>query len=411
MKKIITALANPKLNYELKQREEIEILGQDIQYQEGIFEILEISKEKNIDYIILSELLPGELKIEKLIERIKEINENIDIIIILENKKEELENLLYSKGIFKIIYNNQISIEEIINILNSKQQNSDQKLKEEIEQLKNIIIQNNNMKNEKENNKNKTFKNIKEKLINKNIKNKIKKEIISISGTSGVGKSIISVNLAKIMAYEKNKILIIDFDILNNSLHTILGIKKYPQKIDKKIKENNRIQEKALSDFIIKINKRIHLISAVEILFNQDKKLNVIEFQKEINNLKKIYDVIIIDTTSECFFDYTKSIIEISNKNIFVTEANILEIKKAKNILNIYVNEWKIEKNKFNILFNKYNSEAISLNLLKKIFFEFNVIGTLQYNSKYNKLINQNNKKNFEDKKIRDDYFKIKNNI
>ena len=27
--------------------------------------------------------------------------------------------------------------------------------------------------------------------------------------------------------YKKNKILIMDFDILNNSLHTILGVKKY----------------------------------------------------------------------------------------------------------------------------------------------------------------------------------------
>ena len=88
MKKIITALANPILNENLKEEKDFEILTKDIQYQEGIFEIME---EKNeIDYLILSEILPGENNIEKLIEKIKEKNIKIKIIIILESKKEEL---------------------------------------------------------------------------------------------------------------------------------------------------------------------------------------------------------------------------------------------------------------------------------------------------------------------------------
>src|SRR5699024_2426223 len=58
---------------------------------------------------------------------------------------------------------------------------------------------------------------------NNNLNNK-NKEIICVTGTSGVGKSIFSINLAKSFMENKNKILIIDFDILNNSLHTILGI-------------------------------------------------------------------------------------------------------------------------------------------------------------------------------------------
>ena len=97
MKKIVTALGNQILNENLKNEKEFEILGQDIPYQEGIFEIME---EKNeIDYLILSEILPGENNIEKLIEKIKEKNNNIKIIIILEKRKKELENILYKNGI------------------------------------------------------------------------------------------------------------------------------------------------------------------------------------------------------------------------------------------------------------------------------------------------------------------------
>ena len=133
MKKIITALANPILNENLKKEKDFEILTKDIQYQEGIFEIME---EKNeIDYLILSEILPGENNIEKLIEKIKEKNIKIEIIIILESKKEELENILYKKGILKIYYNNEVEINEIISFIkneNKKIENDNEEIKKEL---------------------------------------------------------------------------------------------------------------------------------------------------------------------------------------------------------------------------------------------------------------------------------------
>ena len=135
------------------------------------------------------------------------------------------------------------------------------------------------------------------------------------------------------------------------------------------------------------------------------------ELLNHINQLKQIYNTIIIDTSSECFFDYTKNIIKNSNKNIFVTEANILEIKKARNLLDIYIHEWNIDKSKFNILFNKYNEEAISIYLLKKLFQEFNILGVLNYEKKYNKHIKKNMKNNFISKKIKNEYLKIQKKL
>ena len=65
MKKIITALNNPNLNEELKKENDVKILFKDIQYKEGIIEILE-NKKIEIDYIIIDEKLTGEIKLEKL---------------------------------------------------------------------------------------------------------------------------------------------------------------------------------------------------------------------------------------------------------------------------------------------------------------------------------------------------------
>ncbi len=372
MKNIITALANPMINQELKKQKNINILFQDIQYQEAIFEVLEMKKNTHIDYLVLSEILPGELEITNLISKIKNINPQLKIILILENKKENLEKILYEKGIYKILYFTEINIEKIA------QEITNEELKNKIQPLVELDK--------------------KQKEIQK-----IKSEIISISGPSGVGKSIISVNIAKVMANQKKKILIIDFDILNNSIHTILGVKKYPIQINK--------NKNTINQFIIKINKKIDFLCVTEFMLNKESHTEIIELLNNINQLKQIYNTIIIDTSSECFFDYTKNIIKNSNKNIFVTEANILEIKKARNLLDIYIHEWKIDKSKFNILFNKYNEEAISIYLLKKLFQEFNILGVLNYEKKYNKLINKNMKNNFMSKKIKNEYLKIQKKL
>ena len=50
--KIIKSINNPKLNDELKNEKNIEIICKDIFYKEGILEILE--NEINIDYIIIN---------------------------------------------------------------------------------------------------------------------------------------------------------------------------------------------------------------------------------------------------------------------------------------------------------------------------------------------------------------------
>lgn len=206
-----------------------------------------------------------------------------------------------------------------------------------------------------------------------------------------MGKSIFTINLANSLSNSKNKILIIDFDILNNSLHTILGIKKYSQKIRNKIKNNNLLKEIKIEELIIRINSKIDLVSGINLLFDSKYKISSEKVKNILSKLKEKYEIIIIDTSSECFFDYTKEIIKNSNLNIFILEANLLEIKKAKNLLNIYINNWEIPQESINILFNKYNENSIDISILKKIFSEFNILGKLSFNPQYNLIINKNN--------------------
>lgn len=82
-----------------------------------------------------------------------------------------------------------------------------------------------------------------------------------------------------------------------------------------------------------------------------------------------------------------------------------MEIQKSKNILKIYKEEWNIDNNKINILFNKFNKNSIDINILKIIFSEYNIIGKIDINNKYNLIINKNANK--IDKNIKKKYLKI----
>ncbi len=107
--------------------------------------------------------------------------------------------------------------------------------------------------------------------------------------------------------------------------------------------------------------------------------------------------------------DYTEEIIKYSDLSLFLVEANLIELKKAKRLLEIYINEWKINKEKINIIFNKYNKKSIDNNILKKLFSDFNILGYLKLNENYNYIINKNI--NFINKELKEEYKKIAEKI
>ncbi len=397
MKKIMTAIGDQNLNHKLKQENTFEIVVEDISYKEGIIEVLE---KKQIDFLILSELLPGEMSLKELIEKIKEISSSIQIILFLEKKNQELENYLYAKGIYYIFYDNQVEISKMIEII-KEEPNENKQLKKELEELKQLVIEKGSnqekireflqRKNEKIRNKRRLA--IEEAKKEGTSSEERQHEIICVSGVSGVGKSIFSVNLAKVFMENKNKILIIDFDVLNNSLHTILGIKKYPEKVASKIKNNNLLKPLQIEELIMKINSKVDLIAGISLLFDGQYQISKVKIKTILSKLKEKYDAIIIDTSSECFLDYTKEIMKNSNVNIFMVEPNLLEIKKAKKLLNIYINQWGIPQSDLHILFNKYNENSIDSSILKNIFSGFSILGKLSNSSQYNLLINKNDTK------------------
>ena len=173
--KIITATGIPEINERLKKETNFEVIGKDVQYQEGILEILE--EKRDIEGVILSNNLIIEMEFNLLISRILEINKDIEIVVFLKEKDDKIEIFLNSNEIYKIYYLDNYEM-FFLGLKNKEMSNKD--IKKNIEDFKKIIYQE------------RTIDRIEKEPINKEKKkeNFYINNIISFSGSYGVGKSI-----------------------------------------------------------------------------------------------------------------------------------------------------------------------------------------------------------------------------
>ena len=331
MIKILTAINNEKLFTELKNNKNIKIISNNVQYKEGILEILE--NNKKINYIILNENLYGQITIEELISKSKTINNKIKIIIIL-NKKDLIKEDYLFKNKIKFIYEKEISTQKI---------------------LENIFS---------------------------------KKKVVGIIGNPGTRKTITALILSELIVKYKNKrILIIEDNIENNSILEIYKLK-------------NKEKHTNIKNRTIKIKHNLYLFKIKQISNNYKK--NKIKIINEINKIKNNYDYIFIDVQN---IDSYKIYNEIIEENLLLLNANILEINKIKKfIINSGI--------EIKAILNNYNENSISEKILKEIFKnKIKIIEKIENNKNYNLIINNNFNIEFLDKKTRNKYFRIINNI
>lgn len=395
MKKIITAINNPIINEKLK-KEKIEVIGKDIQYKEGILEILENNKE--INFILIDEKLPGEIKNDELINKIKKINKNIEIIFFI--KKENKKNVIINEN--KIIKDEKIK---------SKIKIVDYEKEIKIESFLNFILYGEEIlgKEYEENYTNRID------IINEKIEKYDKNQniTISVNGDSAVGKKMTTLRLSLYLNKYNNKILIIDLNTKSHkTLSTIFNKKENSKTLkknnNKKIKnivntlknknlkyENKEMGRKIILKNKIIINKNISLIT-----YNKLIKI------KRIKNIGKYYNFIFIVLSENNKNNINKKIIENSNLNLLILEDNILGIDKLKKIIEKnYNNNLKNTK----IIINKNNKFSIDKNIIKNIFNNLEIIGKIKYTEIYNLLINSNFENNIllEEKMLKKETEKI----
>jgi len=240
---ILTAINNEKIFKELKMKNNINIVSKNIQYKEGILEILE--KNNNIDCVIMNENISGQIKIEELIKKIKKINNKINIIIIL-NKKDLIKEEYLSKNKIKFIYAEKLSSE-----------------------------------------------NITEKIFNKN-------KVIGMLGNGGSGKSITTIILSEILKKYNDKKVCIVKDYKKDKTKIINKINKNKNNfdyifIDIQNTNNYKFYEKIIDENILILNSNILEINKIKkVIIKNNFKFNIILNNYNENSiseeiLKKIF--------------------------------------------------------------------------------------------------------------------------
>ena len=331
MKRVITAIDDKNIIEKISKNRNLKIIFNNLEYREGILEILE--KIKNIDVIIISELIPGEISIEELIKKIRKVNKKIEIIFILNKNDLEKINKLKELKIDKIYIENK----------NSK------KIKNEINILK---------------------------IINKKIENKINitkinnNKIINIFGKNKSGKTTIIFLIIKYLLKNNKKILIININ------------KKMEKYYFKKIK-------------IINKNKFIKINKYKKNLYNIEKNLDLIfctdyrQIKNDFEKFEKMYDYILIDNMEnekiqiEYFLnkDYIKNILVINSERLGASELQNL----AKKLNKYEQNQYK----SLHIIENKYKLNSISPVVIKEIFDKKIEIVKIYKSSYYEKILKE----------------------
>ena len=454
--KILTAIGNPILNEKLRNLDDVYVIGKDIQYQEGVLELLE--EISDIDCLIICNNLPGEYGFYKLIKEIKNIKENMDIYVFLDEKNENIENYLVSQNIYKSYYLNEINFDEFIKNFENKKKDILDGISKEINEFKRLILNeniyekenkkedyekhfendeelkelfeddfeeiNHNIKIELEDNYSFVEEKISESFEKTNLKNEENTDsygnqykdsrdnffneeenfyndidnickTIAISGNFGVGKSLISSLLSKVISKKNKKTILIDFDVENSSINTLFGFKKYKEK------------QKYIEDYIFNVDEKLDILSGIDRIINFKGRSNSYVVKEIIERLKNEYEFIIIDVSSRIDFKYVKIILTFCDRIIFLIEPNLLEISKSNKILEVFMNDFEIDVDKIKIVFNKTNRYKIAEVVLEEIFSEFEIIENLEYEEKYNLFINKNTNCDYEKTKFENIYEKL----
>jgi MinD-like ATPase involved in chromosome partitioning or flagellar assembly len=369
MKKIVTALGNQILNNELKKFQKYDVLHDDIIYQEAVLDILDIY---NPDILVLSGLLQGQSDLIEFIDLVRKKNKATRIILITDKIIDENKNILISKGVFDIFCDSEIDISDVLDAIDREEP-----ITRKVEIIKEVVREKYNAGSRS-----------KEVLISKTQK----QEIIAFTGTSGSGKSTVLKNFSKILSNKTtSKILVIDLDTLNGNLDELYSINKVPQNIDilldeeKKCSLNyivdliskNRFDSNVFDELVIKSGNIDIITGNISLHFCQ----NVLKeeyYEKILEYAKEKYDFILIDTSSNIFLDSTKWAVQKANKLFFITENNYLCMKKANQLLNIFLNVWGVWKSKIKIIINKSGSNGLEIELIQNVLGEISVIGNIK---------------------------------
>lgn len=344
MKSIITALNFPQLNNYIRDNfsDKVEVVHEDIMYQEGLFDYL--LNFKSPDSLILSLDLPGDgandYKDVDLVKKVRTINDTIKIIVICNEDSKELRNSLYPLGVYDIFISDKANYEQLIQAIES-----DEKIR-----IKETYI---------------------EVPVNYNVSKEIieKKEIIlenadlrlvTFISAAPSGKTEIANNLAHIAAEQGKKTALVDiderkfeqfyyFDIDEDKIKADYGYKGYNKYniLFNALKESD---VRVIPEISYQYSKLLHVYTGDVEEINPD----IEGIGKLLDRMRSIYNITIVDTG--VINNTVLEAISISDTVLFVHDMRFSSIKLNEKILEKLLHTTNIKK--FYLVINMYEESS-----------------------------------------------------
>ncbi len=131
-----------------------------------------------------------------------------------------------------------------------------------------------------------------------------------------------------------------------------------------------KLKEKNIIKLAVKIERCIDLIASPNIIFDEKYIYELERIRRMIEELKKEYDLILIDTSNDLkYVELTNMLVSLSDKVICLTQGNLIHIKKTMSLLNEHIDN----KEKISIIDNKKNQYTMGKRMLELIFFKYEV--------------------------------------
>lgn len=175
-----------------------------------------------------------------------------------------------------------------------------------------------------------------------------KGKVVTVSSfKGGVGKTILTLNLAGIYSKLNKKVLVMDLDLETGSISLDLNLdnKKTIYNIVDDL-TNNRF--KNYKDYVIKYDDNIDIVNSLKDP-RQAKSIDSRYIELFISYVMDQYDVILIDTTHG-YDPITLTAMDISYNTLFVLTNDIMDIKSSRTFLTILE---EIGKVNYKILLNE----------------------------------------------------------
>jgi MinD-like ATPase involved in chromosome partitioning or flagellar assembly len=358
--KLIVALNNEKIKEQLSKIYSDKMYEHDITYMEGTIEYISKNTNKGPDdYVLITkDTLEGNLTKYTYIKQLRLANENIRIILFVKELDNKYKDFLFANDVFDIVEIESISPEE---------------LKDLIERNESVIY--------KYIDKSNIMIDSSSEIINK--MQQSKKNIISIFGTSGSGKSYLANQIVKKIATNiKEKVCLLDMDLEDAATDIINDIDSNNyclSRIVDDIDKNDSIQN--VLEYMYQDNKKIGYITNNVSIYEYQNKLSSKYYEKIYEAVKKSYNYIFVDLPASPFLDVVEYTLRMSHKVLFIVNPNYISVRQAVKHLDLITRVWKIEKERIYIIVNKVQKNSLDISQIKNILKEYKVITSVNYNS------------------------------